>query len=83
MLGCHLRVYFLLTAKQAKWLEQCITALLMSLLLSFSMLFIGSGITDIFFQQWMKTWALAFAIALPTSMLIAPFIKRSVAKITL
>ena len=62
----------------AVMLEKVLMALVMSLVISWAMLLIESGFSEHFFRQWIHSWGLAFLVALPTSLLIGPMVKKVV-----
>lgn len=53
-------------------------AAVMSLVISWIMLTIENGFNPQFFEQWLRSWGLAFLVALPTSLIVGPLIKKVV-----
>ncbi|MGG1150084.1 DUF2798 domain-containing protein [Bacillus wiedmannii] len=51
-----------------------------SSIISFVMVSINVGYTDLFFKSWMKTWGIAFVLAFLTSKLL-PFVVKRIMKI--
>jgi len=40
------------------------------------------GFVDGLFLQWMSSWAFSWAVAFPTVLVVAPFARRTVARMT-
>lgn len=58
--------------------EKVLMALVMSLVISWVMLAIEIGFRENFFHEWISSWGLAFLVALPTSLILGPLIKKVV-----
>lgn len=64
--------------------EMKVVITFMVLILSFFVTLVATlinfGIDEFFFLRWMKSWAIAFVIALPIALIAMPNIKKFVAK---
>lgn len=72
--------------KLPKKIAPVLFALLMSLMLPFVMTFfvvlITAGWSDMFFVRWMKAYGIAAVIAFPAILFLAPLVRKIVAAIT-
>jgi hypothetical protein len=63
-----------------------LNALLMAVILPFLMTFVvvlvNTGFSERFFGAWMRTWMIAAIAAFPLILLLAPLIRKVVAKLT-
>ncbi len=71
-----------LTKKQSKISFGVLMAFFMALAMSFIMVLINVGMTPAFFTIWMKSFAVGFAVAIPTSMIAAPLSQKILKKYT-
>lgn len=55
---------------------------LMSLIVSGISTLRATGLSDIFLGSWMTSWGYSWAVAFPTVLVVAPFARRMVAKLT-
>ena len=77
-----IRAPFRLTPVQAERVFVPLIALTMSGLMSFVMTAFNFGIHPTFPLAWLQNWALGFAVALPTALLVVPAIRRALARVT-
>lgn len=70
-----------MTEKQSRILFGLSMAFFMALAMSFIMVLINVGIVDSFFTIWMKSFAIGFVVAVPTSMIAAPLSHKLIRKI--
>ena len=70
------------TEKQTKIIFGLLMAFFMALAMSFIMVLINVGMVNAFFPIWMKSFAIAFAVAVPTSMIVAPLSQKFISKIS-
>lgn len=68
--------------KKSKILFGVLMAGMMALAMSFVMVWINVGMTNLFFVIWMKSFALGFLVAVPTSIIAAPIAQKLVNKLT-
>lgn len=65
--------------------EQKLTLVVMVLIMTFVVTCVSTirnvGFQSDFILQWFKSWGFAFIVALPTVMLIMPFIKKATSKV--
>lgn len=47
-------------------------------IISFTVILVNIGLKPKFLQIWLKSWGLAYVVAVPTILIIAPFIQRLV-----
>lgn len=66
-----------LTEKQTKIIFGLLMAFFMAFAMSFIMVLINVGLVGAFFSIWMKSFAIGFIIAVPTSMIAAPTISKT------
>ncbi|MBI4978430.1 MAG: DUF2798 domain-containing protein [Spirochaetes bacterium] len=59
-----------------------IMALLMPFIMTFFIVLITAGWSDLFFIRWMKAYGIAFVIAFPAILLLAPLVRKIVAALT-
>jgi len=48
-------------------------------IISFTLISVNLGFTDKFTQIWLRSWAMAYAVAIPAILIIAPQIEKLVA----
>ena len=56
-------------------------ALAMSFTISLILTIINTGIVPLFVEKWMRSFAIGFIVALPTSLIFVPIIRRIVDKL--
>lgn len=71
-----------LTEKQSKIAFGLSMAFFMALAMSFIMVLINVGLVESFFPVWMKSFAIGFAVAIPTSMIAAPVSQKLIKRFT-
>lgn len=71
-----------LTEKQTQIIFGILMAFFMALAMSFIMVLINVGMVKAFLPIWMKSFAIGFAVAVPTSMIAAPISKKFISKIS-
>ena len=71
-----------LTEKQSKIVFGTLMAFFMALAMSFVMVLINVGMVQTFFPIWMKSFAIGFTVAVPTSMVAAPIAQKIIKKLT-
>ncbi len=71
-----------LTEKQTKIIFGLLMAFFMALAMSFIMVLINVGMVDAFFSIWMKSFAIGFIVAVPTSMIAAPLSQKFISQIS-
>lgn len=71
-----------LTEKQTKIIFGILMAFFMALAMSFIMVLINVGMVTAFFPIWMKSFAIGFIVAIPTSMVAAPISQKFIDKIS-
>lgn len=71
-----------LTEKQTKVIFGLLMAFFMALAMSFIMVLINVGMVNDFFPIWMKSFAIGFIVAVPTSMIAAPLSQKFISKIS-
>ena len=47
-------------------------------LVSFTVILVNLGLTEAFWQIWLKSWSLAFLVVVPAILIVAPLIQRFV-----
>jgi hypothetical protein len=47
-------------------------------IISFTLIAINLGFTAVFFKIWLKSWAIAYLVAIPAILIIAPRIQKFV-----
>lgn len=57
-------------------------SIIMVTIISGTVTFINQGYDADFFARWFKGFAIAWPVAFPTVLVVAPFVRRVVAKIT-
>lgn len=65
-----------LTKKQTQFIFGILMAFFMALAMSFVMVLINVGMVDAFIPIWMKSFAIGFSVAVPTSMVAAPISQK-------
>ncbi|HOV13121.1 MAG TPA: DUF2798 domain-containing protein [Spirochaetota bacterium] len=69
-----------------KKMANLISMFLMVFIMTFVVVFVSTvinyGFSSDFIVRWMKGWGISFLVAFPTVLIIMPFIKRIVDKIT-
>jgi Protein of unknown function (DUF2798) len=68
--------------RRGQFLFIFLMALMMSCAMSFAMTFIRLGFSSLLLHEWLKAWAIGFAVALPTAMVVLPFVRRVVERLT-
>lgn len=71
-----------LTKKQSKIAFGISMAFFMALAMSFIMVLINIGMVASFFPIWVKSFAIGFIVAVPTSMIAAPISQKIIEKFT-
>lgn len=71
-----------MTEKQSRVLFGISMAFFMALAMSFIMVLINVGLATSFFTTWMKSFAIGFLVAIPTSMIAAPISQKLIHKIS-
>ena len=71
-----------LTEKQSKIVFGTLMAFFMALAMSFVMVLINVGMVQTFFPIWMKSFAICFTVAVPSSMVAAPIAQKIIKKLT-
>lgn len=71
-----------LTEKQTKIIFGILMAFFMALAMSFIMVLINVGMVKAFFSIWMRSFAIGFLVAVPTSMIAAPISQKFISKIS-
>jgi hypothetical protein len=64
--------------KKKKIAFAMIMGIVTTCIISFLLISINVGFTDNFLKKWIRSWMLAYAIAIPAILLIAPRIERLV-----
>ena len=63
-----------------------LNAILMAIVLPFFMTFAltlaNTGLTNMLVQSWMRTWGIASVVAFPLILILAPMIRKIVARMT-
>jgi len=67
---------------QTKIIFGILMAFFMALAMSFIMVLINVGMVAAFFPIWMKSFAIGFVVAVPTSMIAAPVSQKLISKIS-
>jgi hypothetical protein len=67
--------------RSAPFLFASIMAVAMGFMMSLFVTLVNTGLTSRFSLMWMRAIAVSVAIALPTSMLVAPFAQKLVGRI--
>ena len=67
--------------KKKKIAFAMIMGIVTTCIISFLLISINVGFTENFFRIWLKSWMLAYVIAIPAILLIAPRIERLVDKL--
>lgn len=65
--------------KHQKLVFSFFMALLMSAIMSFVITVFNVGLVDNIFSLWLKAWSFAFAVALPTIVVVSPLVHKAVA----
>ncbi|MES2140203.1 MAG: DUF2798 domain-containing protein [Bacteroidota bacterium] len=47
-------------------------------IISFTLIIINIGFSDVFFKIWLKSWGLAYLVAIPAILIIAPRVQKFV-----
>jgi len=68
--------------KAAQFISMTLMVLIMTFVVVFVSTAVNFGFSDLLVLRWMKGWSVAFIVALPTVLLIMPFIRKLVEKIT-
>ncbi|QTE21297.1 DUF2798 domain-containing protein [Polaribacter cellanae] len=71
-----------LTEKQTKIIFGILMAFFMALAMSFIMVLINVGVVKAFLPIWMKSFAIGFVVAVPTSMVAAPISQKFISTIS-
>lgn len=71
-----------LTPTQAQRAFVPLIALAMSGFMSLVMSAVNFGVGPDFLSVWLRNWLLAFAVALPTALLVVPLIRKGLARVT-
>lgn len=66
----------MISSKYLHYVQTLILSGLMSLVMSFAISLINLGFVDGFFHIWMRAWMIAYAIALPTLLVVFPFVRK-------
>ncbi len=51
-------------------------------IISFTLISINSGYTNVFLKIWLKSWVIAYIIVIPAILIISPIVQRLVDRIT-
>lgn len=54
----------------------CLTALIITSYITFCLVAINIGFVADFIWLWLRSWLIAFALALPSLLFLAPFIRK-------
>jgi len=68
--------------KYSQFLFVLIMGFLMSLLMTLIITFVNTGIDNEYIHRFLKAWAVSLPIAIGTVLLVSPFVKKIVNKIT-
>jgi len=71
-----------LSEKHRKIIFGLSMAFFMAFAMSFIMVLINVGMVNAFFLIWMKSFAIGFIVAVPTSMIAAPLSQKLIRKIS-
>lgn len=71
-----------LKEKQSKVIFGILMSFFMAFAMSFIMVLINIGMVNAFFSIWMKSFAIGFLVAVPTSMIAAPVSKILIGEIS-
>jgi len=50
-------------------------------IISFTLISINTGFTALFFKVWLRSWALAYMVVIPATLVISPMVQRLVDKL--
>ncbi len=71
-----------LPAKYSQVLFGCMLSAIMVTVASGTVVLVNQGLTPEFARQWLKGFATAWPVAFPTVLVVAPAVRRVVAKLT-
>jgi UDP-N-acetylmuramyl pentapeptide phosphotransferase/UDP-N-acetylglucosamine-1-phosphate transferase len=78
----YLKEPTMISKKTGNVLSMFLMVLIMTFVVVFVSTAVNFGFSSDFIMRWMKGWGVAFIIAFPTVLIIMPFIRKLVAKIT-
>lgn len=68
--------------KLAGLLNAAFMAVVLPFFMTFVVVLVNIGFSGIFLASWMRTWAIAAVVAFPLILLLAPGIRKVVARLT-
>ena len=72
----------MISKKYSQFLFVLIMGFLMSLLMTLIITFVNTGMDSYYINRFLKAWAVSLPIAIGTALLVGPFAKKFVDKIT-
>ena len=72
----------MISKKYSQFLFVLIMGFLMSLLMTLIITFVNTGMDSYYMNRFLKAWTVSLPIAIGTELLVGPFAKRFVNKIT-
>ncbi|CAN5848596.1 hypothetical protein BH11PLA1_BH11PLA1_14740 [soil metagenome] len=71
-----------LTKPQGNFLFLILLCAGLTCVIALALVFVRSGFHSVLVHEWMKDWVIAFAVALPASLIITPLARRLAAALT-